>query len=106
MKLTPAGLDRASVNKVIKILDHNVLGQLQVPDNQNLRSERPICSDNLFARKFGVNVICDICEGNFSNEHLPNGRAAKGKVTWILSYAPKKVYSRTFIEKFLKIFVT
>ena len=66
------GLDLPPIDEVIKVFDHHALGQLQITDDQDGSSERPVGSDNLIVGVVGVNVVCDVGEPDVSPQHVPS----------------------------------
>ena len=82
----PADANLTAINKVIKILDHDVFCQLQITDNKLHSTEWTVCANDLIIRVLLVDMICTVCEGHFSHQHLPSSLSSKWEVPWDQKY--------------------
>ena len=87
----PADVARSPVDEVVEVLDHDVLGQLQISDHQQLGAEGAVSSDHLFVGILLVDVVGDIREGKLANQHPPGSLTSQGEPSRLLrdSFRPE-----------------
>jgi hypothetical protein len=82
---------------VIKVLDHDVLGQLQIPDDELWLPEECVGANHFVVGELFVDVVGDVAESQLAGEELPGGFSSERKVPGLFSYSSRTENIKTLI---------